>query len=120
MSVANSLVDLIHEECEPLGASSVGTVRLRIGEACGVLVDSLTFCFEMLAQQDPLLQGSKLVIDLVPHRARCEPCAADFDVADGLPQCPVCGAWSREIVSGTELRIIDVEYETAQPAGREA
>jgi hydrogenase nickel incorporation protein HypA/HybF len=112
LSVATSLVELVHEECEPRGATSVGTVRLRVGEAAGILVDSLTYCYRLVAEQDPLLRASELVVEMVPHRAACEPCGRDFAVADSIARCPACGEWSRTIVSGTELQILDVEYET--------
>lgn len=113
LSVASSLADLVHEECEPLGATRVSAVRLRIGDAAGILVDSLTHCFGLLVEQDPLLRGSRLEVEAVPHRARCGPCGSEFTVVDAIARCPACGAWSREIVSGTELQILDVEYETA-------
>lgn len=113
LSIAQSVVDAVEIRATECQATRVQSVRLCIGEAIGVVVDSLTFCFEMITDSDPLLRGAKLVIDTVPHRARCRACASEFPILHFVAQCPICGAWSDEIVSGTELQILDMEVDLA-------
>lgn len=111
LSIAQSIVDAVEARATECNAARVKGVRLRIGEASGIVSDSLTFCFEMLTSLDPTLTGAQLLIDCVPHRARCRHCAKDFSVINFVAQCPTCQEWSSEIVSGTELQILEMEIE---------
>ena len=66
----------------------------------------------MLVSLDPTLAGAQLLIDPMPHRAYCQYCAREFIVTSFVAQCPTCKEWSNEIVSGTELQILEMEFET--------
>ena len=112
LAIAQSIVDAIGAKASECNAAHVKGVRLKIGEASGVVADSLTFCFEMLASADPTLAGAQLVIDTMPHRAYCRHCAYEFRVINFVAQCPTCKEWSNEIVSGTELQMLEMEFET--------
>lgn len=111
LSIAQSIVDAVETRATECQASKVKSVRLRIGEANSIVTDSLTFCFEMLTSLEPLLSGAHLLIETVPHRARCAQCASEFPVLNFVAQCPTCAEWSNDIVSGTELQILDMEIE---------
>ncbi len=113
LAVAQSIVEAVETQAAGHNATRVKSVRLRIGEASGVVVDSLTFCFEMLASLDPVLTGAQLLIDVVPHRARCRPCAKEFAVTNFIAQCPTCEEWSNEIISGTELQLLEMEIDNS-------
>ena len=112
LAIAESIVDAVGTRAAECNAARVKGVRLRIGEASGIVIDSLTFCFEMLTSLDPTLAGAQLVIDRVPHRAQCHHCTSEFLVTNFVTQCPTCQEWDTEVVSGTELQILDMEIET--------
>ena len=111
LAIAQSIVEIVETRAAECHATHVKGVRLRIGEAIGVVTDSLTFCFEMLTSLDPTLAGAQLSIDTVPHQAQCHHCAREFPVVNFIAQCPVCKEWSSEVVSGNELQILEMEYE---------
>lgn len=111
LSIAQSIVEAIEARATECKATQVKSVRLRIGEANSIVTDSLTFCFEMLTSLDPMLTGAQLLIESVPHRARCRHCAIEFSVENFVAQCPSCTEWSDDIVSGTELQILDMEID---------
>lgn len=112
LSIAQSIVDAVEAKATECNATRVKGVRLKIGEASGVVSDSLAFCFEMLVSLDPMLAGAQLLIDRVPHRARCPHCAEEFDIVNFVAQCPACREWSNEVISGTELQIVEMEIES--------
>jgi len=123
LAIAESIAEVVAARATERHATRVTSVRLRIGEASGVAPDSLTFCFEMVASLDPLLAGAQLSVECPPHRAHCRACARDFAVHDFVAQCPTCGEWSDQIVSGAELQVLAMEIETgteAQPEGQKA
>lgn len=111
LSIAQSIVDAVETRATECKATQVKSVRLRIGEANGIVKDSLTFCFEMLTSLDPMLTGAQLLIDFVPHRARCPRCGIEFTVENFIAQCPTCIEWSDDIVSGNEFQILDMEID---------
>jgi len=102
LSIAQSIVDAVERRASECNAARVKGVRLRIGEAIGVVTDSLTFCFEMLASFDPLLAGARL----------------DFPVRNFVALCPGCEELSGEIVSGTELQILEMEIDVEADVSR--
>ena len=112
LAIAQSIVEAIEAKASECNATHVKGVRLKIGEASGVVTDSLTFCFEMLASLDPTLAGAQLLIDTMPHRAYCRHCDREFSVTYFVAQCPTCKEWSNEIVSGTELQLLEMEFES--------
>ncbi len=114
LAIAQSIAEAVEVRAAEYNAARVGRVRLRIGEASGIVTDSLAFCFEMVASQSPILEGARLQIEDVPHRAYCRHCAKEFDVTNFVARCPDCEEWSSEVISGTELLILDMEIETTQ------
>ena len=45
LAIAQSIVEAVEAKASECNAARVKTVRLKIGEASGVVTDSLTFCF---------------------------------------------------------------------------
>jgi hydrogenase nickel incorporation protein HypA/HybF len=117
LAIAQGIADVVSRRAAEHHAACVTRVRLRLGEASGVVVDSLTFCFEMVASFDPVLVGARLAIDHTPHRAWCQRCAEEFAVRDFVAECPTCGEWSDQVVSGTELQVLEMEFETSKDRG---
>jgi hydrogenase nickel incorporation protein HypA/HybF len=114
LSIAQSIVEAVEAKATECNAAHVKSVRLKIGEASSIVIDSLTFCFEMLTSLDPTLTGAQLLIDTVPHLAHCHHCDKEFAVVNFVAQCPTCQEWSSEIISGTELQILEMEIENSQ------
>ena len=111
LGIAQAIADAVTTRAMERQAARVISVRLRIGEAAGVMPDALQGCWEMVASFEPALTGARLVIDSPPHRARCRRCACEFAVVNFVAQCPACDAWDSDEVSGTELEIREMEIE---------
>ncbi len=86
------------------------SVKVEIGDLSGVVPEAVEFCFEACSR-DTLLEGARLVIERVPGRARCRDCTAEQDVASYHEACAACGGFGMEILSGTELRVRELEVE---------
>ncbi|MBA2393499.1 MAG: hydrogenase maturation nickel metallochaperone HypA [Ktedonobacteraceae bacterium] len=113
LAIAQSIVEAVEARALECNATRVKDVHLKIGEASGIVSDSLTFCFEMLTNELPILVGAQLSIDTLPHRARCHHCDKEFVIENYVAQCPTCHEWSNDIISGTELQIMHMEIETS-------
>jgi hydrogenase nickel incorporation protein HypA/HybF len=104
LSVTQSVVDAVVEK---IGEATVVRLRLEVGRLSGVVVDSVRFCFDLVAE-GTTLEGATLEVDEPVGRARCRDCRSEFDVTDLLALCQ-CGGIDLEIVSGQDLRIKEVE-----------
>jgi len=112
LGIAQAIADAVMTRASESRAARVTHVRVRIGAAAGVMPDALQGCFEMIASCDGgALNGAELVIESVPHRARCRRCALEFAVVNFVARCPACDAWDSDEVSGTELQIREMEFE---------
>jgi hydrogenase nickel incorporation protein HypA/HybF len=113
LAIAQSIVEAVEARALECDATRVKDVHLKIGEASGIVADSLAFCFEMLTNEIPVLAGAHLSVDTLPHRARCRHCDKEFAIENYIAQCPTCHEWSTDVISGTELQIVDMEIETS-------
>jgi hydrogenase nickel incorporation protein HypA/HybF len=104
LSVTQSVVDSVVER---LGAATVVRLRLEVGRLSGVVVDSVRFCFDLVAE-GTTLEGATLEVDEPAGRARCRGCGHEFEVTELLALC-ACGGVDLEILSGQDLRIKEVE-----------
>ncbi len=111
LSIAQSIVEVVEATAVENRASQVNSVRLLIGDGSGVAIEPLIFSFEMIASMEPLLSGAKLLIERVPHRARCRKCATEFIIPDFVVICPACQVWDCEVISGTELQVLEMEFD---------
>lgn len=117
MSIALAVIEEVEEAARRAGdVTAVRSVRLEVGELAGVVPDALAFSFE-LGCAGTVLEGAELVVDTLPGRARCGPCAHEWAV--GMPpllNCPRCDGGTTELLSGRELRIAAVRWETGAPS----
>lgn len=104
MGLTESVIAAIHER---LPDADVVRIKLEIGKLSGVMADSVRFCFDV-ASIGTALEGAKLEIDEPAGRVRCRDCGADDDVPDLIRLCG-CGSADRQVLSGTELLIKEVE-----------
>jgi hydrogenase nickel incorporation protein HypA/HybF len=105
LSITQSIVEDIAGR---LGDTQVTKVTLEIGRLAGVVVDSIRFCFDMVAD-GTTLEGAALVIVEPIGRARCRRCHNGFDTTDPIVLCPECGASDVDVLAGRDMRIKSVE-----------
>jgi hydrogenase nickel incorporation protein HypA/HybF len=104
LALMESVVETITEQ---LGDARVALVRLEIGKLAGVALDALRFSFDVCTTGTSLA-GAALDIVEVPGRARCRTCGEERPVASLAAPC-ACGSFDRELTSGAELRLKEVE-----------
>jgi hydrogenase nickel incorporation protein HypA/HybF len=83
-------------------------VKIRVGHLSGVVADSLEFCFTAITQ-GTRLQGTVLDIEQVPFVLKCRSCSMSFESEAGVVLCPACGGSDTEVLSGTELHVVEIE-----------
>jgi len=111
LSIASSIVETVTESAAAYPGSRVKEVRLRVGALASVVEDSLQFCWELTTEGTPL-QGSVLVVNLLPVIVHCEACGKDSQL-DGVQsfRCLHCGEIAADFRQGRELEIESIEID---------
>ncbi len=104
LALMESVVDAVIDQ---IGDARVAVVRLEVGELAGVAVDAMRFSFDVCVR-GTVLEGAALEIVEIAGRARCRSCGAELRLRSFGAPCD-CGSFDRELVSGDELRLLDVE-----------
>lgn len=110
MSIAQSLIDIIHEEMAKHHVSVLRSVKVKIGKLSAIVPDSLSFCFDIMVQGSDL-DGARLLIEIVPLEGRCKDCGNAFEVKEYVFVCPSCGGGNIETLRGQDLSIVEMEVE---------
>lgn len=114
LSIVSSIVDSVITTLEAYPGARVKEVRLRIGALASVVEDSLQFCYG-IATDDTPLEGSKLVVKIVPVVMHCEHCAQDIEIASLQSfRCPRCDEPVSDLRQGRELEIESIEIDEVE------
>jgi hydrogenase nickel incorporation protein HypA/HybF len=90
------------------GFTRVHQVRLEVGRLAGVEVEALRFAFGP-ATEGTLAEGARLVVLELPGRGTCQTCGAEVGIEARYDLCPACGDGFVSLVSGTEIRVKDLD-----------
>jgi hydrogenase nickel incorporation protein HypA/HybF len=111
LSIVSSIVDSVTETLAAYPNARVKEVRLRLGALASVIEDSLQFCYGIATDGTPL-EGSKLVVNVLPVTMHCDQCAQDVEIASLQSfRCPHCHEPVSDLRQGRELEIDSIEIE---------
>lgn len=111
LSIVVSIVDSVTETLAAYPNTRVKEVRLRIGALASVIEDSLQFSYGIATEGTPL-EGSTLVVKVLPVRMHCDKCAQDVEIACLQSfRCPRCDEPVSDLRQGRELEIESIEIE---------
>jgi hydrogenase nickel incorporation protein HypA/HybF len=104
LSLAKSIVETVEQHA---AGRRVTKVNMTIGALRHVVPGSLEFYFDIVSRGS-VCDGAVLTQDIVPARARCETCQAEWELELPLFLCAECGGAGRP-VSGEELAVESIE-----------
>lgn len=110
MSIAMNIVEIVSTTVRENKAEKVNSIDLEIGDLSGILVDSLSFCFDAACNGTPV-EGAVLNIKEISGKGRCIECGHEFPVEVFIAVCPNCNSMSTEIISGKELSIKSINVD---------
>jgi hydrogenase nickel incorporation protein HypA/HybF len=114
LSIVAGIVDAVTESLAAYPGARVREVRLRVGALASVIEDSLQFCYG-IATEGTALEGSKLVVHILPVIIHCSACGADAELPSLQSfRCPRCDEPVADLRQGRELEIDSIEIEEAE------
>lgn len=111
LSIAIQIVEVAEAEAR-WSAERVRAVHLKLGELSGVVREALVSAWE-LARTNTALAGAELVIEDVPVRGPCPVCHAERGIRSLQDACCTeCGQPLAKLVSGRELDVVALEFDS--------
>ena len=110
MAIARNIVNIAVAAAEKEGARKITRVNVVAGELRGIVQAQLVFSFGLMAE-NTIASGAYLNLEITPVVGRCRKCQEKFVVKDYRYLCTQCQSEDVQMVSGTELRVKDIEVE---------
>ncbi|MFC2050468.1 hydrogenase maturation nickel metallochaperone HypA [Chloroflexota bacterium] len=110
MAIARNIVNIAVAAAEEEGARRITRVNVVAGELRGIVPAQLIFCFGLMAE-NTVASGAYLGLEITPVMGKCKKCKNTFTVKDYRYICPRCQCEEIQTLSGTELRVKDIEVE---------
>ena len=110
LGIAQNIIEIVQDQTKNFSNRKIKYVFVKVGKLTNVLNDSLLFGYDALIMGTNL-EGSKLSIETVPAKIRCESCGSE-SMIDGLAfYCERCQSTSVKLISGMELTVSEIEIE---------
>lgn len=128
-SLAQAIVETVLQAASQHGASAVEEVNLEVGEVALVNMEQLEWHIQMLTQATAA-DGVRIGWRIVPARILCLECGYEgvvghreldpsFHYEIPILECPECESANTKIVSGRELRVVDIHARFPEQASGE-
>lgn len=110
MALAEGVLQILEDAATAQSFTRVKTVWLEIGQLSSVEPEAMRFCFDAVTR-DSLAAGARLEIVAIPGEGQCLSCGQRVPLAVVYDPCPQCGEYPVQPVSGTEMRVKELEVE---------
>ncbi len=111
LNVLMAVADQVEQIATQNNLRFVDAVVLEVGELSSIVPMFLTEYYPLAVEKKPLLKDSKLKIEMVPGNARCLNCGTEFNVIKNNGYCPECHSFEKEIISGRDFVIKEIQVD---------
>lgn len=108
VGIIEQTVNIAIDRAANEGVDRIHKLKMRVGKMSGVVPEALEFAFDVVTK-DTIAEGANLEIETVPVTCHCPDCNNIFQPSDWFYQCPKCGTFSYQILSGKEIELISIE-----------
>ena len=110
LALAREIVAIIEQAASTQSIHRILSIRVALGAFGHVEESALRFAF-LAAANDTIAAGAALEISRTAGQARCQECLNTVTLESRFSPCPRCGSVKLEVLSGSELRVVDMEVE---------
>lgn len=110
LSIVASLFEILEEKAKEKKAKKILSVKLKVGALSGVIPEFLETAFNIY-KEDTIAAESKLEIEEIPLKIRCQRCGTEIVKDDFVFFCEKCESRELKTLSGTELLLEKIEVE---------
>jgi len=110
LSITQNILDIALDEARNAHAGKINKISLVIGQASGVVPESVQFCFDEL-KKESIAREASLDFTIVPTQLKCRQCQHVSTPEDIIWVCDQCGSGEVDIIAGRELYLNSIEAE---------
>jgi hydrogenase nickel incorporation protein HypA/HybF len=114
MSLAEGILRIIEDQAAERGFDRVLRVRVEVGRLAGVEIEALRFSFDAVMNHS-VAESAVLEIIETPGQGWCLDCSASVEIGALYDACPLCGGYRVQATGGMDMRVLDLEVDTADP-----
>ncbi len=107
LSIAQNIFQIVNCSVEKDKLDLVDKIYLKIGLLSNVLTESLNFSYTSVIENTPL-KNSRLYIEIIPIKIRCNNCNVINTSNDFIFNCPDCKSLEINVISGDEMIISSI------------
>ena len=110
MSIAMNILDIVERTAQTNGAAAVKDIFIEVGALAGVMIPALEFNLD-IAKYNTRAREAGIHIKEIKGRGRCPACGGTFPMGFHIEPCPQCEGSYLRMVTGNELRVLEIEVE---------
>ncbi|HVO06191.1 MAG TPA: hydrogenase maturation nickel metallochaperone HypA [Burkholderiaceae bacterium] len=112
MALAEGVREIVDQAARAHHARRVGVVRVQVGALAQVEAAALRFAFDVV-KRGSLADAARLEIVPSDGSAWCLGCSQPVPLRHRGDACPHCGSHQLQVTGGEELRVLDIEIDSA-------
>ena len=107
IGVVRQVIRTVEDFAKENDIKEVSEVVLDIGELSLVIPKYVEDIYAVTTE-GTILEGTKLIINVIPGMAECDECDEIFNVIEHEGYCPNCGSFEKQVLSGTDFMIKEI------------
>ena len=113
IGVVKQVVRTVEDFAKENGVDRIEEIVLDIGELSLVIPKYVEEIYP-IATNGTILDGAKLIMNVVPGLAECDECDEIFNVIEHEGYCPNCGSFEKTVLSGRDFSIREIHVAEPQ------
>ena len=113
IGVVKQVVRTVEDFAKENGVDRIEEIVLDIGELSLVIPNYVEEIYP-IATKGTILDGAKLIMNVVPGLAECDECDEIFNVIEHEGYCPNCGSFEKTVLSGRDFSIREIHVAEPQ------
>lgn len=107
IGVVRQVIRTVEDFAKENNITKVEEIVLDIGELSLIIPKYVDDIFAVTVE-GTILDGAKLIMNVIPGMAECEECDEIFNVIEHEGYCPNCGSFEKTVLSGTDFTIKEI------------
>jgi len=107
IGVVRQVVRTVEDFAKENDISKVAEIVLDIGELSLIIPKYVEEIYPVVIE-GTILEGAKLIMNVIPGMAECEECDEIFNVIEHEGYCPSCGSFEKTILAGQDFTIKEI------------
>lgn len=107
IGVVRQVIRTVEDFAKENNITKVEEIVLDIGELSLVIPKYIEDIYAVTVQGS-ILEGAKLIMNVIPGMAECDECDEIFNVIEHEGYCPNCGSFEKQILTGKDFTIKEI------------